>query len=124
MRVLLVDDEHNLRRLLARVLFKNGLEVIEFASSLDALEWSRNNDADVLVTDVMLSDLDGSRLAEAVATRNPELLVVFMSGMPFDIEAERRKHAYCAYVEKPFAPRTLLAAISELVDERQRGSKS
>ena len=120
MRLLLVDDEDNIRRFLAKILKSGGFEVIEFTNSPDALAWSESNDIEVLVTDVTLNDIDGSALARAIIKRNPELLVVFISGFPFDIEAERQSHSYCAYMEKPFPPRVLLRTISELDEQRQR----
>jgi two-component system cell cycle sensor histidine kinase/response regulator CckA len=120
LRALLVDDQDNLRRLIARMLQAGGLETVEFSNGADALAWSDGNAVDVLVTDVTMEGMDGSALAEALVKRNPDLLVVFISGLPFDIEAERQKHPYCAYVQKPFPSRTLLPAIAALEDLRQR----
>jgi DNA-binding NtrC family response regulator len=119
-----VDDEDNLRRLLSKVLRSGGFEVVDFSNSPDALAWSERNPFDVLVTDVMLNGVNGRALAESLVQRNPDLLVVFISGYPLDIEAERLKHPLCAYLEKPFPPRTLLGAISGLAEQRARGQSA
>ncbi len=119
MRVLLVDDEANLRRLLSKLLKSGGFDVIDFSNSPDALSWSESNDVDVLVTDVTLNDIDGGALALAIIKHSPELLVVFISGFALDMQAELQSHPYCAYMEKPFPPRALLRTIAELDERRQ-----
>jgi two-component system cell cycle sensor histidine kinase/response regulator CckA len=115
----LVDDEDNLRRLLSKLLKSGGFDVIDFTNSPEALSWSEGNDIDVLVTDVTLSDIDGGALARAMIERNPELLVVFISGFELETKAELQSHPYCAYLEKPFPPRALLQTIGELDEQRR-----
>jgi two-component system cell cycle sensor histidine kinase/response regulator CckA len=118
LRVLLVDDEDNLRRLLVKLLKSRQFEVVEFSNSPDALAWSEKNEFDVLVTDVCLEHIDGRALGQAIAKRNPDLLVVYISGFPLDIHAERQAHPHCAYLQKPFPPRALLTTITELDEQR------
>jgi hypothetical protein len=46
------------------------------------------------------------------------VLVVFISGQPFDVEPEQRRHPYCAFLTKPFPPKDLLKTIHELEEHR------
>jgi two-component system cell cycle sensor histidine kinase/response regulator CckA len=117
-RVLLVDDEDNIRRLLKAVLRTGGFEVHEAATASAALALIESNRFDVLVTDILLDDMDGPSLAHAAVAKDPSLLVVFISGQPFDLEAERRRHPYCAFLTKPFPPKLLLKTIHELEEHR------
>lgn len=123
MRVLLVDDEENLRRLLRVILQRRGFEVMDCSRGADALAWSEANEVDVLVTDVTLGNSDGITLAAAVVKRHPQAIVVFISGYPVDIETEQRKHPYCSCLLKPFPPQALPRAIQMLIEqlEQSRG---
>ncbi len=116
--VLLVDDEPNIRRLLSAVLKSSGFQVLEASNSADALALAKANHVDVLVTDVLLSDLDGPSLARCLTAENPSLLVVFISGYPMDIRAEQQRHPYCAFVLKPFPPKSLVSTIRSLAARR------
>jgi two-component system cell cycle sensor histidine kinase/response regulator CckA len=118
--ILLVDDEDNLRRLLKAVLRKAGFEVFEARSSSAALKILESNHVDAIVTDVLLDDMDGPSLAHAAVAKNPSMPVVFMSGDLFDIDAEQRRHPYCAFLMKPFVPTTLVKTIQELDERRSR----
>lgn len=121
LRVLLIDDEENLRRMLRVILLRRGFDVTDCSRSAEALAWSEANEVDVLVTDVTLGDTDGIALAESIVKRHPEAMVVFISGYPVDIEAEQRKHPYCAHLMKPFPPQALPRAIEALAEQRRQG---
>jgi two-component system cell cycle sensor histidine kinase/response regulator CckA len=114
-RVLLVDDEDSLRRFLKKVLQRAGrFEVVEASTSADALAFAQSNHFDVLVTDVFLDEVNGPSLAHFIVERQPSMLVVFMSGYPFDIEAEQRRLPNCAFLRKPFPPQILVTTIQDL----------
>ena len=112
-RVLLVDDEPNLLRLLGAVLRSGGFQVTAATSSAAALALA-DEAWDVLVTDVSLTGMDGPALAERIAQRHPGLLVVLMSGYEFDRESICRRLPRCALLQKPFPPRAVLKTIADL----------
>lgn len=114
MNVLLVDDEDNLRRFLKAVLKSAGFEVVEASDGVEALKLSEKHQIDVLVTDVVMADMDGLTLAHSLVSLKPELPVVFISGYSLDFEAERRRHSRCAFLPKPFSARELLKTVTSL----------
>lgn len=121
MRVLLADDEANVRRLLGIVLRAAGFEVTEASSGHEALALANALEIDVLVTDVVMEDMDGLALADSMVKKNASLLVVFISGYVLDMEATRHRHPYCEFLRKPFPPKTLVRTIEEMTKNREGG---
>jgi two-component system, cell cycle sensor histidine kinase and response regulator CckA len=116
MKVLLVDDEDNLRMFLAVVLKSGGCEVLEASNGINALAVTEKHPIDVLVTNVVMSEMDGLTLAHTLLSRNPNLPVVFISGYMMDFEAEQKQIARCAFLAKPFSGKTLLNTVQGLYD--------
>src|SRR6266511_5986496 len=69
-RILVVDDEPALRRLLRAYLDKEGFEVLEAASGQQALALFRSGDVDLAVIDVMLPELDGFEVVRRIRARS------------------------------------------------------
>lgn len=112
-RVLLVEDDENVREATRRLLAGNGYEVIEAANGAEALELTAAARAfDLLLTDVVMPKVSGVELAKQLRADDPGLPVVYISGylggaMPSEIEFEPGSRL----VEKPFSPATLLASV-------------
>jgi CheY-like chemotaxis protein len=119
-RILLADDEANLRRLLAKVLKMAGFDVVEAATGHEALALAEPRQLDVLVTDVVMDDMDGLALADRVAAKCGPLPVVFISGYAMDMEAAQRRHPCSTFLRKPFPPKALASAIKELMARGQQ----
>jgi DNA-binding NtrC family response regulator len=79
-RVLLVDDERALRRILQRGLARVGFEVIEAGNGRTALELLRQQHFDVVISDVQMPVMNGLELLEAVSMEHAAVPVVLMSG--------------------------------------------
>ena len=72
---------------------------------------------DILVTDVVMPDLDGPTIAAALSSRRRGLKVLFMSGYPRDLESELTgAAAQGAVLAKPFTPRELCDAVRRVLD--------
>jgi len=115
MNVLLVDDEATIRRMMRVMLQKRGFQVYDASNGADALASAQQHPINVLVTDVVMQDMDGWTLARSMTQRQPELPVLFVSGYPVDFEAERPRTSRCAFLPKPFDSGELVSAITELV---------
>ena len=108
--VLLVEDNVQLRQVLHRYLTSWGYTVVEAANGTIALELVREHrgSIDVLLTDLVMPQLDGRTLSRRVLAEQPELRVVFMSGHP---EHATVAHAALApeelFLQKPFSAKTL-----------------
>ncbi|HEY5242858.1 MAG TPA: PAS domain S-box protein [Polyangiaceae bacterium] len=112
--ILLVEDDAHVRRAVSRLLKSRGYAVLEVdggASALDVLE--REGDAVHLVlTDVVMPDMDGRTLADRMRARRPNIRVVFMSGYT---DHPALKGAALAPTEsllqKPFTPDEIASAV-------------
>ena len=117
--VLLVEDEGALRNVSRRLLERAGYRVIEARHGADALamwaEWS--GEVQLLVTDLVMPELGGRELAEALRRERGSLPVIFMSGYTDD-EITRRalEDPSVAFLAKPFSPRQLLEAVGEMFE--------
>ncbi len=126
--ILIADDESALRALLGSVLSSKGFHVIESVDGLDALEKlrERGTPVDLLITDIRMPRMDGIALAEAVCDVHPSTPVIFISGYPFEIDEHRigEPRTPCAFVQKPFTPRTLLSAVEKCLNPAPRSMAS
>ena len=80
--ILLVEDEEGLRGLNARGLTSRGYTVLEAANGVEAMEMieSHGGEVDLVVSDVVMPEMDGPTLAKEMRERNPELKMIFVSG--------------------------------------------
>ena len=118
-RVLAVDDDPVIQRLLEVNLEMEGYEVRLASDGLQAVDAARDFRPDVILLDVMMPNMDGW---EACATIKQdadfaETPVVFLSARAQDADVERGSElGAAAYITKPFDPIDLLDLIAELVE--------
>ncbi|WP_213770227.1 PAS domain-containing protein [Bradyrhizobium sp. dw_78] len=114
--ILLVEDEEGLRSLNARGLRSRGYTVIEASNGIEALEAMEEKEGaiDLVVSDVVMPEMDGPTLLRKLRAVNPELKIVFVSGYAEDAFAkslgENEKFDFLA---KPFALSALVAKVKE-----------
>jgi two-component system cell cycle sensor histidine kinase/response regulator CckA len=116
--ILLVEDEDAVRSFAARALKQRGYQVIEAASGEQALEVvkGRPNDIQLIVTDVVMPNMDGPTLVRAVRRLRPDIQVIFMSG--YAEEAFRRndeKPEDLHFLPKPFGLKQLAAKVKDVL---------
>ena len=114
--VLLAEDETGVRTLARRILERAGFRVLEARHGADALMlWRQHADSiDVAVTDLVMPEMDGRTLADALHESRPALPILFMSGYSDD-EVTRRgfADARIAYLAKPFTAESLIRAVRQ-----------
>lgn len=122
--VVIVEDEEAVRALTFRILTKHGFEVVAFESADEALRYcvEHIDEVDVLLTDVVMPDMSGKALSDAIGSRTPGLTTVYMSGYTDDIIAQRGILSDSEYlVSKPFTATQLVTKLRETLDkERNR----
>jgi CheY-like chemotaxis protein len=118
-RVLVVDDDEPLARMLSELLAEHGYVAEHAAGARAALEKIRHAPVDLLVLDLRLRDLDGRALLTAVRRSGFDPLVVLLSADRELAGAAREVRAQ-AFVEKPFAPEALLAAVQRALPKDPR----
>jgi DNA-binding NtrC family response regulator len=103
-RVLLVDDNPMLRRVMRRALEQAGVEVVEASNGQDALALAQQGHFGLVVTDVEMPVMDGLELLSRLSTAQPDLPVVLMSGSFDAWVTEGATHpAAREFLRKPFA---------------------
>ncbi|MDB4892035.1 MAG: domain S-box protein [Gemmatimonadetes bacterium] len=119
--VLLVEDEEAVRALASRILERHGYTVLEARNGRDALAVvARHSGAiDLLLTDVVMPEMSGKQLAEALVARDATLRVLFVSGYTDGDISRRGELDRCtAFLQKPFTAGGLLSRVREVLDGR------
>lgn len=117
MRILLVEDEEDLRFLLSTALAAHGHEVIEAASGEEALERAEA-DPDVVVLDVRLPGIDGFRTLERLGDAVPPRTIMMSAHGDAHLAARAEAAGCAAYLSKPFQLeelRSLVASVDATV---------
>jgi PAS domain S-box-containing protein len=112
--VLVVDDEPSLRDSVAQTLRRSGFEVYVAADGLEALEVARGQRFGVLVTDLVMPNMDGITLAERLREGRPDLPVLFITGHAA-VDFARRLPLDAPVLRKPFRALDLVSSVSRLV---------
>jgi two-component system cell cycle sensor histidine kinase/response regulator CckA len=114
--ILLVEDEEGLRGLNARGLASRGYTVLEAGNGVEALEVieSHSGGVDLVVSDVVMPEMDGPTMATRLRERNPELKIIFVSGYAEDaFEKNLPEGAQFDFLAKPFTLKQLVAQVKE-----------
>lgn len=117
--ILLVEDERDVLRMVARMLSRHGYTVLQAATPSEALRVAREHPGaiDLLLSDIVLPEMSGYELAEALAPSRPRMRRLFMSGHAFDTMPEAGGASPpCGFIEKPFTIKALADRIRETLD--------
>jgi hypothetical protein len=117
--VLLVEDDDSVRGVTAVALRGFGYTVVAARSGRAALELmtSRPERIDLLVSDVVMPDMNGRELSELLLARYPEMRVLFLSGYTDDAVVRHGVlRAEVAFLQKPFTPIVLATKVRSLLD--------
>ena len=117
-RVLLVDDEPGVRYVASQALMRAGFEVITAATGRDALAQigDRTDDIGLVILDLTMPDLDGRATLAELRKLRPSLRVVLTSGYSEqDALREFGDGALAGFLQKPFAPHTLIDCVTRAI---------
>jgi nitrogen regulation protein NR(I) len=113
-KVLVVDDEANLRKVLATLLRRDGYDVTTAVDGEQALAEFQKNGADIVVTDMVMPKLGGLELLKAVNAANPDVPVIIITAHgTVDSAVEAIKLGAFDYITKPFEQTELSAVIAK-----------
>jgi len=119
--ILVVEDDEQLRRLTHRALDAQGYTVLVADRGGTALDIARRHkgDIDLLLTDVIMPDTNGRKLAETMRAARPGLRVLYMSGYPDGaIASHGMLEPGVAYLAKPFTTEAIARKVREVLEER------
>jgi len=113
-KVLAVDDEDDVRRLIQIKLKKEGFEVLTAVNGLEGFEKARDEHPDVVLLDVMMPKMDGYTAAAKIkAEVSPAPIVIMLTARGAEADVvEGLTGGADDYIVKPFAPRELIARVN------------
>lgn len=122
-RILIVDDDPDIRRLLCDYLAQDGLEVVEAKDGPSALDAFHRSSPDLIILDVMMPGFDGMEVCRRIRMESPAP-IIFLTGKADEVD-QLLGFGFGAddYVTKPFSPRTLVARVKALL-RRSAGPQS
>ena len=111
-RILVIDDQPDVRAMICIVLRVNHFEIVEAASAEAAMKAFEESHFDLVIVDIFLQGSSGFDLIAAMRERVADLPVVAISGMTtLDVVAEWPELSGVVGLQKPFRPNQLVAAI-------------
>jgi putative two-component system response regulator len=120
MRVLIVDDEPGVRRVVARILSACGGACEMAGTAEEALDRLARDHFDVGLLDIALPGMDGLSLARRIEERYPDLALVMVTGMAsFEAAVAAMQIGAVDYLVKPFTAEALTRAFARAVDRRR-----
>ncbi len=121
-RVLVIDDEISVRKVINRILTNIGYEVIEASNGEEAVKIFEKEPADIVITDMFMPIKDGMETIMEIQAKYPPVKVIAMSGGGKDEITKSLKENVLQFakqlkaevISKPFDERTLLDAIDKV----------
>lgn len=123
-KILVVDDEIELRNALVEALSKQSYDTRGYTNGHEALEALRRENFDLLISDLMMPEMDGITLIKAALEIDPDLIPIVMTGLGTSHTAvEASKVGAFEYVLKPFRMKLLLPIVTRAMNMRSLGQK-
>ncbi|HEX3441050.1 MAG TPA: response regulator [Pseudolabrys sp.] len=117
--ILLVEDEEGLRALNARGLSSRGYTVLEASNGVEAIEvLEREGHVDLVVSDVVMPEMDGPTLLKELRRRDPKVKIIFVSGYAEEAFAKNLPdQEQYAFLAKPFTLKQLVGEVKKTLAE-------
>jgi len=125
-RILVVDDEPNLAFLLAENLADLGpaFEIEVSHSGPEALDLNTQNPFDLVITDLMMPEMNGLTLSKHLSEDKPDIKLILMTAYGNeDIALKAKDLGICSYITKPFEMEDMLTAVQSALSPDQSEHK-
>lgn len=115
--IYLIDDEKGIRRLLEKILTKNGYEVRSFDSGPESLRHFAKDQPDLVITDLKMPDMDGAELIGHLRYNDEDIPIIILTAYP-DGEILERALEYTPFVmlSKPCEDRVFVKTVQDLLN--------
>jgi two-component system alkaline phosphatase synthesis response regulator PhoP len=124
-RILLVEDEENIRETLKLNLELEGYEVIAVANGKDVMRVYGDQHFDLILLDIMLPEVDGLQLCEQIRLLNTEIPIIFLTAKDAGTDKiQGLKKGADDYITKPFHLEELLLRVQNLLKRSQKNSSA
>ncbi|MEL7542266.1 MAG: response regulator [Pseudomonadota bacterium] len=117
-RILLAEDDTSMRGFLERALQRAGYDVVAFSNGVDALACAEREPFTLLLTDIVMPEMDGIELARLASEHDPDLKIMFITGFAaVTLNTEDRTPSDAKVLSKPFHLRDLVNEVDMLLAE-------
>ncbi|HWI85086.1 MAG TPA: response regulator [Sphingomonas sp.] len=113
-RILLAEDDDSMREYLARALERTGYAVKAVESGIAALALLQHETFDLLLTDIVMPELDGIELAQRASALHPEMRVMFITGFAAVTLQNGAMPPEAKVLSKPFHLRDLVLEVDRM----------
>ena len=116
-KILLVEDEDAVRTFSARALSNKGYQVMDAPGGVSALRIleEKKFTPEILITDVMMPEMDGTTLAKQVKEKYPQIKIIFISGYAED-RFKEHLGSDVYFLPKPFTLKQLATKVKEVME--------
>jgi two-component system, cell cycle response regulator CpdR len=115
-RILLAEDDESMRGFLERALVKAGYEVRAFADGLAAFERLKEESFTLLLTDIVMPQMDGIELARRAGELDPDLKIMFITGFAaVTLNSDQQPPKDARILSKPFHLKDLVQEIDKIL---------
>lgn len=115
LKVLIVDDEWNMRNLLRIYLMKNGFDVKEAANGIEAIELASNDIFDLVILDIMMPGMDGWQVCQSLREFCNVPILMLTARTDTKDKVKGLQMGADDYLAKPFEPEELVARVFALI---------
>ncbi len=120
-RILVIDDESIVRMSCSRALSPEGYEVKAAQSGVEALKILEEEFFDLVLMDLKMPDIDGIEVLKKIKEKWPQTEVIIITGyQTVDTAVKSIKLGAFDYIEKPFTPDALVAAVGNAMASRKK----
>ena len=118
-RILLAEDEEAMRAYLERALTKAGFEVTSVDRGTEAVPLLEKEQFDLLLSDIVMPEMDGIELAQRCAEVSPRTKVMFITGFAAVSLRASREQPHAKVLSKPFHLRDLVLEVERVFEEQR-----
>jgi response regulator RpfG family c-di-GMP phosphodiesterase len=119
-RILIVDDEDNVRSILLRHLEERGSECIACPSALDALSEMKRQPFSLVISDVMMPGMSGMEFLRLAKKEDPETAFIMITGlMDINTAIDSLRIGACDFITKPFELPAITRAVDQALESRR-----
>ena len=115
-KIILAEDDEDMRRFLVRALERAGHTVVSFGEGASAFEEIKQTSYDLLLTDIVMPEMDGIELARRATEIDPDLKVMFITGFAaVALNPDSKAPKDAKILSKPFHLRDLVNEVEKML---------
>jgi DNA-binding response OmpR family regulator len=119
-KILIVEDDESIRKLIAKILNKEGILVSQAANGRQGLDMLNKYKYDLVILDILMDDMSGFDVAREIRRYDLQMPIIFLSGKKEDEDIVQGLDIGAdSYITKPFSPTVLVAQVKSHIKRRK-----